>query len=107
MVATTSWRELCRFDDAALARAVATSIASMEYDVRLSPHPGRTPFIVEVIDAEWADLADVLEEIIDEQIEFDRLVDDRRAGTRHARIVAVITLTGAAEILLLLAIADW
>ena len=77
MVAETSWRELCRFDDPLLARAVATAIEAMEFDVVLrgadSPpaaqdaaQPGRPPYVVQVVASEWGDLADVLEEIIDE-----------------------------------------
>ena len=118
MVAETSWRELCRFNDPLLARAVATAIEAMEFDVVLrtgddprgidgAPRPGRTPYVVEVGAADWGDLTDVLQEIIDEQQEFDRLLIQRRAAGRHGRIVAVIGLVGAAELLLMLALLDW
>ena len=91
MVAETSWRELCRFDDPLLARAVATSIEAMEFDVLLraadSPpggdeasSSGRPPYVVQVVASEWGDLADVLEEIIAEQQEFDRMVIRHRAA---------------------------
>lgn len=118
MVAQTSWCELCRFDDLLQARAVTTSIASMEFEVRLcavgssarsdpDTHPGRAPFIVQVDISHVRDLADVLDEIIDEQQEFDRRLAAPRTAGRHARIVTVITLTGAADVLLLLGLIDW
>jgi hypothetical protein len=118
MVAETPWRELCRFDDLLLARAVAMSLEAMEFEVLLraadSPHgiddgprSGRPPYVVQVISSEWGELADVLEEIITEQQEFDRLILQRQVAGRHTRIVAVITLTGAAELLLMLALLDW
>lgn len=99
----TSWRELARFSDLLLARAVATSIAAMEFDVRLrgggeSPRP---PFRIEVQGTHWADLAEVLEEIVDEQVEFDRQVLESRGG-RDVSVIVFITLTGAADILILL-----
>jgi len=118
MVAQTSWCELCRFDDLLQARAVTTSIASMEFEVRLcavgssartdpDSHPGRPPFIVQVNLSDVRDLADVLDEIIEEQREFDRMLTRRSGATRSARLMTVITLTGAAEAALLLALLDW
>lgn len=106
MVAQTAWCELCRFDDLLLARAVATSIASMEFDVRLCTIDGRR-HIVQVDDGQARELADVLDEIIDEQREFDRMLADRSRAVRPARVMAVVTLTGAAELILLLAMMDW
>lgn len=118
MVAETSWRELCRFDDPLLAHAVATSIEAMEFDVLLgaaggprgkdeAAPPGQPPYVVQVVASDWGDLADVLEEIISEQQEFDRMLLQRRAACRHSRIVTVIVLTGAAELILMLALVDW
>jgi hypothetical protein len=118
MVAESSWRELCRFNDPLLARAVATSIAAMEFDVRLratdgpgsaraASRDGRHPYAVQVIASEWGELADVLDEIIDEQREFDRMLAQRRVAGRHSRIVTTITLAGAADLVLLLALIDW
>jgi hypothetical protein len=119
MVAETSWRELCRFDDPFLARAVATALEAMEFEVVLragddprgidgAPRPGRAPYVLEVVASDWGDLADVLEEIIDEQQEFDRMLIRRQAALCRGRIVAVIGLTGAAELLLLLLLLrDW
>ncbi len=113
--AETSWCELCRFDDPCLARAVATSIAAMEFDVRLDPgglhaadtRSGSPTFVVEVFTTDWHELADVLNEIVDEQQEFDRWLADRQTVSRHARLVTVITLTGAADLLLLLGLLEW
>ena len=118
MVARTSWCELCRFDDLLQARAVTTSIAAMEFEVRLcavgsstrsdpETHPGRPPFIVQVDISDVRDLADVLDEIIEEQREFDLMLAQRSGTTRSARLMTVITLTGAAEAAVLLALLDW
>ena len=118
MVAQTSWCELCRFDDLLQARAVTTSIASMEFEVRLcavgssarsdpDTHPGRAPFIVQVDISDVRDLAEVLDEIIDEQREFDLLLARRSRVTRTAPLMTVITLTGAAEAAVLLTLLDW
>ena len=96
-----------------MARAVATSIAAMEFDVHLSATgggafdgeaspPGRPPYVVEVDPAHWGDLADVLSEIIEEQLEFDRRLEIHRGGRDGTRIIIVITLTGLAEILVML-----
>ena len=105
MVAKTHWCELCRFDDPVLARAVATSIAAMEFDVRLCA--AVSPFVVEVPGSERIELAEVLDEIIDEQVEFDRMLARRQAaGVRHVRIVMVLTFTGTVELLLLLGSLD-
>jgi hypothetical protein len=118
MVAETSWRELCRFDDPLLAHAVATSIEAMEFDVLLraaggpagpqdAAHPGQPPYVVRVVASEWGDLAGVIDQIIAEQQEFDRMLLQRRVVCRHSRVVTVIALTGAAELILMLALADW
>ena len=52
-------------------------------------------------------VSQVLDEIIDEQREFDRMLARRSGATRSARLMTVITLTGAAEAALLLALLDW
>ena len=118
MVASKPWHELCRFDDVVLARAVATSIAAMEFDVRIcasghpagtddADHPGRPPYVVEVAPGELTDLAEVLDEIIDEQQEFDRILAERRVSGGRACLVAVVGLTGAVDLLVVLALLDW
>lgn len=111
---SVAWRELFRCDDLRLARAVATCIAAMEFDVRLcSVHPlaGTTaddsdaidipgPHVIEVPAAHMHQLAAVLGEIIDEQREFDEMIEWRRER-RRTRIVVILTVTTAAEIALI------
>jgi hypothetical protein len=124
MVAAIAWQELCRFDDLLLARAVATSIAAMEFDVCLACGVDRDagaadiaeaesaagdvsadspPYVVLVCPSDWHEIAGVLDEIIDEQEDFDRRLAERFETSRHARIVAVLTLAGVGELFLLLA----
>lgn len=122
MVADACWQELCRFDDLMLARAVATSIAAMEFDVCLcaagdpdddedddgrvdgGADPLRPPYVVQVSPGTWHELAAVLEEIIDEQQEFDRQVAQRPSTSRRVHVVvAVISLAGVGELILHLA----
>ena len=77
-----SWRELYRSNDLYEASMIATCISAMEFEVVLSdvsgqridnpPHEGTgPPFIVKVSSVCWAQLNDVLEEIIEEQMQFD------------------------------------
>jgi hypothetical protein len=129
-----TWRELYRCSDLKQARAVATTIAAMEFDVRLasasieawtndeqhettaddsSSHlnacnritafisrndedelPG--PYVIEVPDSTWPQLADVLFEIIAEQQEFDQMLEWRRERNR-VQLVIVLSITTAAE----------
>ena len=108
--APVPWRELARFNDLSLARAVATSIASMEFDVRLQggEKPGAvppSPYRIEVQCIHWADLAEVLEEIVDEQREFDQRLARSGAG-RGAGVIIFITLTGAMDMLVLLGLLE-
>ena len=107
-----TWRELYRCDDLKLARAVATTIAAMEFDVRLcSIHPAAGdsaddkdevpgPHVIEVPSNVFVQLAGVLSEIIDEQREFDATIEWRR-DRRRARIVVILTVTTAAEVALI------
>ena len=119
MYGPAQWRELCRFEDPQLARSVATSIASMEYEVRLPGNDrlsqqscdeptdfGAPPFIVQVDDNDWAALKDVLEEIVDEQREFDRLFETHHVKYRRRRIVIILTLTGVVEVLAILGLIE-
>lgn len=114
MMVASSWCELCRFDDPLMARAVATSIASMEFNVRMEcagagrdGAGGGAAHVVEVCATDWHELAEVLDEIIDEQVEFDRAVAERFASSHRVRVIVVITLTGAADLLLFLGLLDW
>ncbi len=119
----TAWRELFRCEDLRLARAVATTIAAMEFDVRLSSinpaawesgtdrrqgceagascdrHiPG--PHVIEVPVEAWPQLVDVLGEIVDEQREFDEMLELR--DERHrVRLVVVLSVTTAAQALII------
>ncbi len=104
---SNSWRELARFDDLPLARAVATSIASMEFDVRVSgadseavdvPDP---PYRIEVHHTHWHDLADIFDEIVDEQVEFDRRLA-QRGVSRDTGVIIIVMLTGTVDLFMLL-----
>ncbi len=115
MGTATDWRELCRFDDLLQARAVATSVAAMEFDVRLcaaaapareDDDAGRPPYVVEVVHTDWPDLAEVLDQIIDEQQEFDLRLATGATQRDGRRVMVVIILTGAADILLLLGLLE-
>ena len=114
-----TWRELYRCDDLKLARAVATTVAAMEFDVRLcSIHPAAGgvdadesdanqrevdipgPHVIEVPAPHLRQLAAVLGEIIEEQREFDATIEWRR-DRRRARIVVILSVTTAAEVALI------
>jgi hypothetical protein len=111
MAAANGWQELCRFDDLMLARAVTTSIAAMEFDVCLSggddddaqgvlANPQPSPYVVLVCPSDWHEIASVLDEIVDEQEDFDRRIAERWSASRRARIVAVLALGGVGELVL-------
>jgi hypothetical protein len=120
-----SWRELTRCDDLAEAGAIATSIAAMEFDVRIRDlgtgvvigdehHPGvghdggavdvvNGPCVIEARAEDWADLTDVLDQIVDEQGAFDAHLERRDDLARRARrlfmllmiiIVSVLAVLG-------------
>jgi hypothetical protein len=111
--AAVGWRELFRCDDLKLARAVATCIAAMEFDVRLcSINPaswdleeGRDedvpgPHVIEVPANFWPQLAGVLGEIIDEQREFDQTLEWRRER-RRTTLIIVLSITTAVEVVMI------
>jgi hypothetical protein len=110
MLESTPWRELHRSNDPLAARAVATAIAAMEFDVRTrgvdesddesSDLESAGPFVIEVPSEHWFALADVLGEIIDEQREFDEALV-RRADARRSRIVLVLGIATFAELVAL------
>ena len=119
MNSTTDWQELCRFADPTIARAGATSIASMEFDVRLtgddrqaqqriveSTNPATAPYMIEVNHSDWGVLADILDEIVDEQLEFDRRFELRGGKRGRQRILIIITLTGVVEVLAILGLIE-
>ena len=87
----------------------------MEFDVRLcaaadpaskDDDAGRPPYIVEVVHTDWPDLAEVLDQIIDEQQEFDLRLATGAAQRDGRRVMVVIILAGAADILLLLGLLE-
>ncbi|MHC4948275.1 MAG: hypothetical protein ACYTG1_08435 [Planctomycetota bacterium] len=103
-----AWRVLRRFDDPVEAQAVATSIAAMEFEVRLAgrgrpvrgddgPQP---PYVVEVRPEDWPDL-----EILHEQSAFDERVRARAGGGarwRHRLLLAVIVVVAVLGVLRLI-----
>jgi uncharacterized membrane protein YcjF (UPF0283 family) len=99
-----AWRELHRCHGLLEARAIVTSIAAMEFDVRVRDAttgeivsinenlPDGT-FIIETQVEHAPALADVLDQIIDEQVEFDATLDEvQRRTTRWVRRVYLIIL---------------
>jgi hypothetical protein len=83
--------------------AICTAIAAMEFDVRLRNAATALPvgddekdwgggYVVETRAADWPDLAGVLDEIIEEQREFDAFLDawHGRAGRMHRIFLGVV-----------------
>ena len=110
------WRELYRCDELSRAGVVATSIAAMEFDVRLRDagtgryldqpgsegEPRRGPYAVETRAGDWEDLASVLDAIIEEQSQFDAylLERDRRTGrAQRSFLLLLIVVVGVLAIM--------
>ncbi|MHC5002093.1 MAG: hypothetical protein ACYTJ0_03135 [Planctomycetota bacterium] len=113
-----SWRALYRCDDLNKARTVATCLAAMEYDVELHGLCGPVeietdsagcfaPFEVRVPATDWASLAEVLDEIIEEQEQFDELVGsleqrvsqaERRLLVTMIIVVSTLAVAGAIDL---------
>ena len=92
------WRDLHKTDDLLKGRAIATAIAAMDYDVRLTAagagldddvilldeQPTATNFpgpdVVQVPDEHWLPLHSALDDIIREQLEFDTALE----ASKHA-----------------------
>ena len=103
------WRALFASDDPAEARVVATCVAAMEFDVRMTPHDtigeglddgdgGTEGIVVEVPANDWAVLAEVLDDILAEQAQFDAfLVETHGRSTRAQRrlLITMIVIVGA------------
>ena len=107
-----SWRPLRFCAELSEAQTIATSIAAMEFEVRLvdgatgrilesekPEHDPRGPFAVEVPAEHFDDLAGVLDQIMDEQQEFDSFLESWRV--RSSRAVRWFLLLAAAAMLLL------
>jgi hypothetical protein len=62
--------------------------------------------VIEVNHSDWGGLADILDEIVDEQLEFDRLFEMRHTRRRRHRIFIIITLTGVVEVLAILGLIE-
>ena len=118
----TTWRELYRSDDLSEARAIATTIASMAFEVALhgvSVHPlrdddeaddasawewpseqARGPYVIRVPEAQWKMLIDAVPEIIAEQAAFDEYLGTRDGrlgrGQRRLLVVMVVLVSGLA-----------
>lgn len=104
MQVTNKWLELCRFTDQGLSQAVATSIAAMEFDVRLIEieNQNQRQFVIEVDPEHFDALNDILQEIVDEQIEFDDLLNFHRTSRDRHRIIIFIAITGVVEVIAIL-----
>jgi len=102
-----AWRCLHECGDFSEALMVRTTIAAMEFDVRLLDRAGvdvlhledesrhTPPYRVDVRAEDWADLVDVLPDLIDEQKQFDAMLDsrDHMVGRAHRwLVIALITL---------------
>ena len=105
----TTWTPLFESDDLRQARMVATCVAAMEYEVRLEGRDDAEhgPFTVRVTADDWAQLTEVLDEIIREQEQFDVFIDRWRltASKRERRllvamiiIVSSLAVVGAIEV---------
>lgn len=111
MSSSPRWFELYRHDDVLHARAVATSIASMAFDVRLLDRRGfelesgaeidevEPPLAVLVPEADYADLAAALPEIIAEQDAFDDLMLERERLIGRRRRSLLILLIAIVAVL--------
>ena len=108
-----TWRELYRSDDATHVRGIATTIAAMHFEVRCrhqdglwrglsdEESPGHPPYVIEVPEPDWPMLHERIDDIISEQMAFDRRLDDPARGARRARqrftlLVIVIVIVLAA-----------
>ncbi|MCH8823713.1 MAG: hypothetical protein IH984_09425 [Planctomycetes bacterium] len=108
MQITNQWQELCRFTDQTLARAVATSIAAMEFDVRLIEigNLNQRQYVIEVDCEHFDALNEILQEIVDEQIEFDELLEFNCTTRSRQRIIIIIALTGVVEVIAILGLIE-
>jgi len=104
---STVWRTLYRCDDLMQARAVATSIEAMEYEVQIRFGEGdeattdgerdisaefKGPFSVQVPERDWPELARVLDEIVQEQVEFDQQIQQRQRQKRRSGLIIAIAM---------------
>ena len=111
------WRDLYWCEGLARARAIATSIAAMEYDVRLRNAATALPvmddeedwgggYVIQARTEDWSDLADVLDQIIDEQQEFDAFIDAWHGRTGHLHRIFLGVVIGLVIVLAILGIIE-
>ncbi len=108
MSSEQSWRELYRSNDFNEASMIATCVAAMEFEVVLSDAAGRRvddpsqegtgpPFIVNVTSVCWGQLNDVLEDIIDEQTQFDSYLaawhESAAHWERHLLVLLIVIVS--------------
>ncbi len=118
---TGKWRELYRCDSLGKARTVVTSISAMEFEVRLrdgltgqlvDPEMGSPPgsesvvFSIEAREEDWGDLDSVLEEIIDEQREFDAFLESWHSLSGRAQLICFAVAGIIALVIAVLAVMD-
>lgn len=115
---TTTWRELFRSDDLTLTQSVLVSVLSMEFEARLralgtppratvggarsnddDESVGSAPFVIEVRDQDWYELAEVLDQIVDEQESFDRDVEHRQRERMLVGAVFLLAVVAAGGLL--------
>lgn len=114
MMQHAGWRELFRTDDLTEAHLIVMSLLAMEFEARLAdpfggsiflgesePTP-KPPYCITVRDEDWAELRDVLRDILDEQAAFDEEAADRhKARLAWAAALSASTLGGAAIVSML------
>ena len=108
-----TWAELFHSEDLNRVNMVATCLAAMEFDVRLGcaghrqPKCGgakgcHPPYVIQVPADDFPHLVELLDEIIDEQEQFDHFIDSwhtrARNGERRLLIALIIIVGGLAAV---------
>jgi hypothetical protein len=103
MANINDWRAIYRSSDPDRVRKLITSLAAMEFDVRCSNGAGSPlqsqdeqfgppPYVVEVPQEHWPELAEVVDEIISEQDEFDAMLDAREHMSHRKRRMLILLI---------------
>ncbi len=113
-----SWRVLYAGEGLARARVIATAIEAMEFEVRLCDVATDLPvealganldhdgvYRIEARGEDWSDLAEVLEQIIEEQSEFDAFLEHRDSSVLNAQRVFLGVVVALVIVLALMGIA--
>ncbi len=113
-----AWRELYRCESLKQARTIITSISAMEFEVRLrneltgrlveaEDKDGKGQYLIEARSADLQDLAEVLDQIVDEQREFDAFLEGWHSLASRSQLL-FFALAGIIILLLaVLAVLDW